>query len=242
MKRVRLLVIDSHEGFWRDATPKIRNEAAITVAVMPSVTSDTLAQVDTLEADVVAVDIAFPSPAAVELIGQLAWRSPAVPVIGLCDSVDDARLSLALAAGGRACVARDDSIEHICHTVAEVAHGGFPLQQDLVRRPSLLSELVIELQRRLRSSLVQDANAAPVQRCPLTERELVILEMVASGRANKEIAESLEIAERTVKNHIANILDKLAARGRAHAVAMAIENHWIGKREQKQLFAVEGVA
>ncbi|MBI2964685.1 MAG: response regulator transcription factor [Chloroflexi bacterium] len=241
MKRVRLLVIDSHEGFWQQAAPKMRSEAPIDVAVLPSVTPDTLAQVDALSADVVAVDIAFPAPAAVELMGQLAWRSPAIPVIGLCDSVDDARLSLALAAGARACVGRDASINQIAHTVAEVANGGFPLQQDLIRRPSLLNELVIELQRRLRGSLIHDPSAAPVQRCPLTERELVILEMVASGRANKEIAESLEIAERTVKNHIANILDKLAARGRAHAVALALENRWIGKREQKTV-ALEGAA
>lgn len=242
MKRVRLLVIDSHEGFWHQAAPKMRSEAPIDVAVIASVTPDTLAQVDSLSADVVAVDIAFPAPAAVEIMGQLAWRSPATPVIGLCDSVDDARLSLSLAAGARACVGRDSSINQIAHTVAEVASGGFPLQQDLVRRPSLLSELVIELQRRLRGSLIHDPSIPPVQRCPLTERELVILEMVASGRANKEIAESLEIAERTVKNHIANILDKLAARGRAHAVALALENRWIGKREQKHSVVLEGVA
>ena len=130
MKRVRLLAIDSHEGFWQQAAPKMRSEAAITVAVIPSVAPATLAQIDALGADVVAVDIAFPAPAAVELIGQLAWRSPAIPVIGLCDSVDDARLSLALAAGARACVARGDSVEHTCHTIAEVASGGFPLQQD----------------------------------------------------------------------------------------------------------------
>jgi DNA-binding NarL/FixJ family response regulator len=242
MRRTTLLVIDSHEDFWRQAAPKMRTESAIAVAVIPSVNAAAVSSVDALSAEVVAVDIAFPSPAAVELMGQLAWRSPAVPVVGLCDSIDDARLSLALAAGARACIARDEPLDHICHTVAEVASGGFPLQQDLVRRPSLLSELVIELQRRLRSTVVEQANSVPARRCPLTERELVVLEMVASGRANKEIAESLEIAERTVKNHIANILDKLAARGRAHAVALALENRWIGKRDPKPTLALEGVA
>ncbi|MBI4307127.1 MAG: response regulator transcription factor [Chloroflexi bacterium] len=242
MKRLKLLVIDSHDSFWMQAAPKLRTESAIDVIVLGAVTPSTLAQVDSLAAHVVAVDIAFPAPANVELMAQLAWRSPAVPVIGLCQTVDDARLSLALAAGARACMGRDSAADHMARTIAEVASGGFPLQEELVRRPSLLGEMVIELQRRLRGTYLQDQSAESAPRCPLTERELVILEMVAAGRANKEIAESLEIAERTVKNHIANILDKLAARGRAHAVALAIENRWICKREPQRQAALEGAA
>ncbi len=57
-------------------------------------------------------------------------------------------------------------------------------------------------------------------------------DLVADGEANKEVAVNLEIAERTVKNHMANILEKLPARSRAHAVRLAVENRWICQSEQ----------
>ena len=66
-------------------------------------------------------------------------------------------------------------------------------------------------------------------------RELGILEMVADGLSYKEISQALVIAERTVKNHMASGLGKLGARGRAHAVRVALEAGWIcnGKRDVK---------
>ncbi|MBM3956739.1 MAG: response regulator transcription factor, partial [Gemmatimonadetes bacterium] len=108
----------------------------------------------------------------------------------------------------------------------EVASGGFPLARDLAARPSLLCQLVSELQQWLQAGDGRNP-AGPAGSCPLTARELVILQMVADGKANKETALTLDITERTVKNHLANIFDKLAARGRAHAVRLAMENGWI---------------
>lgn len=242
MRRHRLLVVDSHDGFWQEAALKLRADAGINVILHGPISSTLLATIDEVDPHAVGVDIGFPAPAAVELLGQLAWRSPAVPVIAICDSVDDARLSLALAAGARAVIGRNTRLPEMARVVHEVASGGFPIQDDLIRRPSLLGEFVIEMQRRLRPTSLQELPGSAAVACPLTEREVAILEMVAGGRANKEIAESLEIAERTVKNHVANILDKLAARGRAHAVALALENRWIGRRESARSAVMEGVA
>lgn len=242
MRRHRLLVVDSHDGFWEGAALKLRVEAGIHVVIHGPLSAGLLARIDEIDPHAVGVDIGFPAPAAVEMLGQLAWRSPAVPVIAICDSVDDARLGLALAAGARALIGRNTRLPELARIVHEVAIGGFPLQDDLARRPSLLGEFVIEMQRRMRPAALQEQAGRSSSRCPLTEREVAILEMVAGGRANKEIAELLEIAERTVKNHVANILDKLAARGRAHAVALALENHWIGRRENGRQAVAEGVA
>ena len=88
---------------------------------------------------------------------------------------------------------------------------------------------MIEFQRQLRPAFSEFTSTAD---CPLTNRELGILTLVADGEANKEVAVNLEIAERTVKNHMANILEKLTARSRAHAVRLAVENRWICQPEQ----------
>lgn len=67
---------------------------------------------------------------------------------------------------------------------------------------------------------------------PITHRETEILNYVAGGNSNKQIAHILEISEQTIKNHVSSILRKLSANDRAHAVVLAIRQGWISAEEE----------
>ena len=226
MTDLRVLVVDSHAQDWRGLRDALTAHDGFEIFHVASAAAVSTRWHQLARPHVAVVDVTLPGPAAVALMSTLGRQVPAIPVVALCDAVDDARISFAISAGARACLDRHISPVEFARTLREVSSGGFPLVRDLATRPSLICHLVSELQCRLRAD--EGVNTAPAAGpCPLTERELAILEMVAGGNANKEAAVTLDITERTVKNHLANIFDKLAARGRAHAVRLAMENRWI---------------
>ena len=226
MAGLRVLAVDPHAQDWRGLGDALAPDGGPEIILVASASAVSSRWLQLARPHVAVVDVTLPGPATVTLMSMLNRQSPAIPVVALCDAIDDARISFAISAGARACLDRHTSPLQFARTLREVASGGFPLAQDLATRPSLICHLVSELQCRLRADESEDI--APLAGpCPLTERELAILEMVADGNANKEAAVTLDITERTVKNHLANIFDKLAARGRAHAVRLAMENRWI---------------
>ncbi len=222
----RVLAVDSHAQDWHGLCDALAADGGPEILHVPSASAVSSRWLELARPHVALVDVTLPGPAAVVLISMLGRQSPPVPVVALCDEIDDARISFAISVGARACLDRRVSPDQLVHTIREVSSGGFPLARELATRPSLICQLVSELQCRLGAD---EAQGTPMTGgpCPLTPRELVILEMVADGQANKETAVILDITERTVKNHLANIFGKLAARGRAHAVRLAMENRWI---------------
>ena len=222
----RVLAVDSHAQDWQELRDALAAAGGPEILHVPSASAVSSRWLELVRPHVALVDVTLPGPAAVALMSMLGRQSPPVPVVALCDEIDDARISFAISAGARACLGRHVSPDQLMRTIREVSSGGFPLARELATRPSLMCQLVSELQCRLRADESQGTPSAAGP-CPLTARELAILEMVADGKANKETAVTLDIAERTVKNHLANIFGKLAARGRAHAVRLAMENRWI---------------
>lgn len=226
MTGLRVLAVDSHAQDWTGLCEAVAAYGEPEVLRVSSPGSVTGPWLQLARPHVAVVDMTLPGPAVVTLMSMLSRQTPAVPIVAVCEAIDDTRISFAISAGARACVDRHASPREFARIVRDVLSGGFPLARDLATRPSLICQLVSELQCRLRGDESESASPAGGP-CPLTERELAILEMVADGKANKETAVILDIAERTVKNHLANIFDKLGARGRAHAVRLALENRWI---------------
>jgi len=125
---------------------------------------------------------------------------------------DDDQLVLAgLKAGARGYLLKDVSLEQLVEAVRTVAAGG-----------SLVSPVVTQ---RLKAGIERMGTQfqSLEQPDPLTERETEILRLMAGGYSNKEIANSLAVAEGTVKNHVSNILSKLGVRDRTRAVLKALE-------------------
>ena len=247
MKPIRLFIVDPSfdepaPGYWGMALAALRERGGIAMVGSATSPAEALSQVRRVRADVFVVDLTQMTSETEVLLDALASTPDAddeVPVIGLCDAVDERHLTLSISVGARACVGRDNP-EALVAAVTEIARGGVPIQRDLAGKPSLVWNLALELRRRYSSRRFGPMPRASENRaggpattgpsggeCPISVREVAILELVADGFSYREIGQTLAIAERTVKNHMARSLEKLGARGRAHAVRVALEAGWI---------------
>jgi len=161
--------------------------------------------------DVVLLDLRMPGMSGIDVLNALAARGELPPTIILTTFDDDQLVLAGLKAGARGYLLKDVSLEQLVNAVRTVADGG-----------SLVAPVVTQ---RLLSGLERMHNdfTSLDRPDPLTERETEILRLMAGGYSNKEIANSLGVAEGTVKNHVSNILSKLGVRDRTRAVLKAFE-------------------
>jgi DNA-binding NarL/FixJ family response regulator len=162
-----------------------------------------LAALQQTRVDVVLSDVRMPQHSGIEAVRLLRARGDYTPAILLTTFDDAALLQGAVQAGAQGFMLKDAEPEELKAAIAKVAAGETLLAPQSLRRA---------------------AQAAADQAVPahLTERELAVLRLVAGGYSNKEIGRALGISDGTVKNHLTEILYKLDARDRTHAVLKAI--------------------
>jgi DNA-binding NarL/FixJ family response regulator len=160
--------------------------------------------------DVLLTDIGMPQVNGIELTEVLRREMPQVGVVILTIYNDDERVFAAIKAGARGYVLKDSPPEDTVAAVRAVARGEALLNPLLVTR--VLGEFT-------RLSLQKAADNAVF--AELTDREREVLAEIGKGRRNKEIADTLFISEKTVKNHISNIFAKLEVNSRAEAALLA---------------------
>ncbi len=161
--------------------------------------------------DVVLMDMRMPAMSGLEALQHLSAREQLPPTIILTTFDDDQLVLAGIKAGARGYLLKDVSLEQLVDAIHAVAAGGSLVQPAVTQR--LLSGL----------EHMQNQFVSLDQPDPLTERETEILRLMAGGYSNKEIANSLGVAEGTVKNHVSNILSKLGVRDRTRAVLKAFE-------------------
>ena len=161
--------------------------------------------------DVVLLDMRMPVMSGLETLQHLSENGLLPPTIILTTFDDDQIVLAGLKAGARGYLLKDVSLEQLVDAIHAVAVGGSLVQPAVTQR--LLSGL----------EHMQNEFTSLDRTDPLTERETEILRLMAGGYSNKEIANSLGVAEGTVKNHVSNILSKLGVRDRTRAVLKAFE-------------------
>ena len=161
--------------------------------------------------DVVLLDLRMPNMSGLEVLQALSARNELPPTIILTTFDDDQLVLQGLKAGARGYLLKDVSLEQLVEAVRTVSAGG-----------SLVAPMVTQ---RLLAGVgrIQNQFSSLEQPDPLTERETEILRLLSGGYSNKEIANSLRVAEGTVKNHVSNILSKLGVRDRTRAGLKALE-------------------
>jgi DNA-binding NarL/FixJ family response regulator len=207
---IRILLVDDQALFREslalllDAQPDLRvvGEAANGEAA--------LAQVAALRPQVVLMDLRMPILDGVAATRRLRAEHPDVQVIALTTFDDDADVFAALRAGAIGYLLKDVAGATLFDAVRAAARGESFLP------PSIATKVVAGITR------MAEALPAPQPLAhPLSERELEIVQLLARGATNREIAAALVVAEGTVKNHLTNILGKLGARDRAQAALIA---------------------
>jgi two-component system NarL family response regulator len=207
---VRVVVVDDQELFRRGLTMLLGVESDIAVVgeAGDGITAVELI-VETMP-DVVLLDVRMPKRGGLETCIQIKEQAPSVRIIMLTVSDEENDLYEAVKNGASGYLLKDSSIDEVAQAVRVVADG-----QSLIS-PSMAAKLIDEFKE------ISRADRDPVNVPRLTDRELEVLRLVATGLNNREVAKRLFISENTVKNHVRNILDKLQLHSRMEAVMYAV--------------------
>ena len=195
-----VLLVDDHALLRTGVANIINQETDLRVVAEAGNGVEALEAYDRHHPDVTLLDLRMPVMEGVEVVQRLRERDPRARVIVLTTYDTDDEISRALKAGAKAYVLKDIAADALIACIRDVLAGKTYLA------PAAAAKL-----------------AEGVTRVQLTPRELATLRLLADGKSNKEIANSLGVAEGTVKNHVSNILSKLGVRDRTRAVLKAFE-------------------
>lgn len=172
---------------------------------------EAIQQIPAVNPDVVLLDVRLPKYSGIEVLTILRERNALPPTILLTTFDDDEALLKGVRAGARGFLLKDVSVERLADAIRQVHNGA-----------SLIRPVVTErIEEHVRQFTPQFESLDPPDR--LTRRETEVLRLMAGGYSNREIAESLELSEGVVKNHVSNVLSKLGVRDRTRAVLKGIE-------------------
>jgi len=156
-----------------------------------------------LQPDVVLMDLLMPVMDGITAIGKIRHQHPDIEVLALTSVLEDASVVGAVKAGAIGYLLKDTQADELRRAIKAAAEGQVQLA------PQAAARLLREVR-------------TPEAPEPLTDRETEVLTLLASGRANKEIARDLQIGEKTVKTHVSNILGKLGVQSRTQAALYAV--------------------
>ena len=165
--------------------------------------------------DVVLLDVRMPRKTGLEVLAELKGSHELPPTIILTTFDDQGVVIEGLHCGAKGYLLKDVSLEQLVGAIRTVAAGGTLIQ------PAITERIV--------KNIEQSANEFPSLEPPdpLTAREIEVLRMMTGGFSNREIAEALQVAEGTIKNHVSNILSKMGVRDRTRAVLKALEKGYV---------------
>ena len=176
------------------------------------------------EPEVALLDTFFDTIDILEIARQMRTFSPKTAVIILSELEGEEWLFQAVKVGAAAYYTRNITPDELVEAVRKVSQGEYLINDDVLSQPNLASR-VLQSFRELSTGAEEETR--PLEPCPLSSREVEILEHIARGNSNKEIAKLLDISDQTVKNHITSILRKLEVNDRTAAVVYAIKQRWI---------------
>ena len=214
---MQVLIISQQSLFQQGIEHALSSRKEIEISSVPEVNSEVLSSIDTSPPDVVLLDIDGPADNGLESARKLKQRSPTIGVVVLTTSPNDAQLFQALKAQAMAYLGKSITADQLVDTVKRVASGEHPINESLVTRPKVAEQVLQQFQE----LYWRDQAEAIIS--PITPRETEILNYIARGYLNKQIAAELGISEQTIKNHVTSILRKLNANARTEAVVVAIK-------------------
>jgi DNA-binding NarL/FixJ family response regulator len=172
--------------------------------------------------DIVLMDLSLPAPGGIETTQRIKRELPSVGIIVLAVSEDEDALFDAIKAGAAAFILKDVGPDDLVTIIRRVTAGEYLINDKVFAKPAVASRVLKEF----RELAVYGQEAAPIF-APLSPREVEILDNIAQGMTNKQVAYALSISEQTVKNHMSSILRKLSVNDRTQAVVYAMRQGWI---------------
>lgn len=210
MKKIRILLADDHGLVRKGLRLLLERETGFEVVGEAADGREAARLAETLEPDIVVMDIAMPQLNGIDATAQIVKRNPRIGVIILSMHSDESYLMRALTAGARGYLLKDSAEPDLLRAVQVVAEGK-PFFS-----PAIAAALLEDYVRQLQQRGLQDTYEL------LTDREKEILQLLAEGKSNKEVASLLNLSPYTVETHRTHIMQKLNLHNTAEIVLYAV--------------------
>ncbi len=221
-ERIRILLVDDHALIRVGMRSIIEHEPDMDIV---GEADDPRSAIDAaLETtpDIILMDLSLPAPGGIETTQRIKRELPACGIIMLAVEEDENVLFDAIKAGAAAFILKDVGPDDLVTIIRRVNDGEFLINDKVFAKPAVASRVLKEF----RELAIYGQEAAPIF-APLSPREVEILDNIAQGMTNKQVAYALTISEQTVKNHMSSILRKLSVNDRTQAVVYAMRQGWI---------------
>jgi DNA-binding NarL/FixJ family response regulator len=220
--RIRVLLADPSEFTLLGLRQVLEREPGIEVVGTASDGEEVVAKATELEPDVIVMEFDLPKVLGDKAAQRVRRDMPNVAIVIVTARDEEQRLFDATRAGAAAYLRKDCEPAELIDAIRKVKEGRFIINEQVFARPSLASRVLAEFR-----DLSVYGPASTQVFAPLSPREVQILDNIAQGKTNKEVAYALAISEQTVKNHMSSILRKLSVNDRTQAVVYAMRQGWI---------------
>ncbi len=212
MERIRVLIADDHRVVREGLSAILKTKENIEVIGEAQDGQEAVEKARSLLPDVILMDVSMPKMSGVEATRVIKRELPHIGVVALTMYEEQQYIFDLVRAGATGYLLKDTDSSQIVKAIQSIYRG-----ESLIH-PSVASKILAEF-----SLLAQKKGKKPswVEH-DLTEREITVLRLVADGKTNKEIANALDLSEKTVKNHVRNIFHKLHVYDRTQAAILAI--------------------
>ena len=222
MDTIKVLVVDDHTLFRRGIATVLADQEELEVVGEAADGLEAIEKAKETTPDVILMDLNMPRCSGLDAIQALQAEMPQVNVLVLTVSEMEADLFAAVKFGARGYLLKKSEPEELVHAIFHIAQGG------VIVSPIMAAKLLTEFKDfgvEAEKEVTREAGT------DLSPREGEVLQLVAQGATNKEIADSLFISENTVKTHLRNIMEKLHLANRSQAAAYAVKRGLVQYKE-----------
>ena len=210
MEPLRVLIADDHPLFRHGLREFLNLALNIEVVGEASSGEEAITQAEALHPDVILMDVNMPGVKGIEATRRILHDSPHIRILVVTMFEDDGTVFAAMRAGARGYILKDAEKENILRAIQAVSHG------EAIFSPTIATRLI--------DFFTTQASTLPKELFPsLTDREREILQLIARGQSNADIAREFSLSPKTVYNYVSNILNKLQVADRAQAIIRARE-------------------
>ena len=211
MTKTRIMIVDDHEVVRLGMRAAFEAERDLTVVGEASNGAEALAKMPVLDPQLILMDVRMEKMNGIEACREIKSHYPDVHILMITSYTDDDAVISSILAGASGYLLKHVSRADLLHSIRLVASGQSLIDTNTAK----------QAMERL----------AQIPGSELTEREREVLTLVARGYTNKQIADTLFVSEKTARNHVSHILDKLGLSRRSEAAAFAVEHKLVHPRD-----------